>query len=124
VTQKKSKESSAKQAGERTQPIGVSLTQYTSARKLSKHKAGQYRDSDPGNFPAPIAIVGGVRRIHYYNEKELETYFTAAEGFNNKTKKEASVTSATLQHKFITTAWIGQEIPTRCTLAEDSYLEP
>ena len=105
IRQKNNKKSSAKKAGERTQPIGVSLTQYAKARKISKWKAGQHRDDNSSNFPKPIAIIGGMRRIHYYNEQELETYFTAAKGFENKAKEKDSVKSSTLLHKFITTDW-------------------
>jgi hypothetical protein len=114
----KCKASAARAAGKRTAPIGVSINQYASARHVSKWKAGLHRDNN-ANFPKPVAIVGAIRKLRYYNEKELEVYFATAEGFDNKEEEKNSVKPATLLHRFITTNWTGQEISKKCSLAED-----
>lgn len=115
---RKVKASAARAAGKRTAPIGVSINQYASTRHVSKWKAGLHRAYN-ANFPKPIAIVGAIRKLHYYNEKELEAYFATAEGFDNKEKEKNSVKPATLLRRFITTNWTGQEISKECSLAED-----
>lgn len=106
----------AKKAKNRARPLGVSLNQYTTARRISKWKAGVHRDTP--NFPKFIAEVGGVRRIKYYNEKELERYFAQADSSMDKVKR-STVRLTVIRNKFITTNWTGREISKGCSLAED-----
>jgi hypothetical protein len=115
---KENQASAAREAGRRTAPIGISINKYASMRHVSKWKAGLHRAYN-ANFPKPVAIVGAIRKLHYYNEKELEAYFATAEGFDNNEEEKNSVKPATLLHKFITTNWTSQEISKKCSLAED-----
>ena len=108
--------SAAREAKSRARPLGVSLSKYCKARKISNCKAVAHRDSP--NFPKPIGVVGAHRRIKYYNEKELEVYFANAGSSLNKVKRTI-VKPTTLRNKFITTNWTGMKLSKKCSLAED-----
>lgn len=109
--------SAARKAKNRAKPLGVSLNQYATARRISKWKVGIHRDTP--NFPKFIGEGGGVRKIKYYNEKELERYFAAAEDCSLNKVKRTIVKPTTLRNKFITTNWTGMKLSKKCSLAED-----
>jgi hypothetical protein len=109
-----SKKQAAKSSKDRAKPVGVSISRYIKNKGAHKYFADHVTNP---NFPKPTAIVGGIRQIKYYSEQQLDKYFSRVEPHSKpKTKKAQSIS---LTHRFITTKWVGQEIPTRCTLAED-----
>jgi hypothetical protein len=109
--------SAAREAKNRAKPLGVSLNQYATARRISKWKAGVHRDTP--NFPKFIGEGGGVRKIKYYNEKELEKYFADAEDCSLDRVKLNIIKLTAIRNEFITTNWTGIKLSKRCSLAED-----
>ena len=114
----RSKEQAIRAAKNRAKS-GVTISRYLKNKGMSKYLTVHVNYV---GFPKPVEIVGGLRMLKYYNVVQLDNYFARLKTPN--APKLIKVKATTLMHKFITTKWVGQEIPTRCTLAEDSYIEP
>ena len=85
--------------------LGITITQYAKEKKISKSKVRRHRSGNSSNFPKPVDIAGGMRKIHYYNKKDLDAYFAATKDSVKSSTRKTQLVDRTLLNTFITTNW-------------------